>query len=141
VFARRAEAEGFDSVWCGDHVGHMHDGIATLGCYAGATDSITIGLNSGRLRHCGEFPGEFIATGADRRTRGAYTKEELEIITPLWRGERVTYHGRYVTLDHFRLSPPPATPPEIWFGGRSEPGDRWLSTVRRGLRGCASMSD
>src|SRR5688500_4249706 len=38
AFAVRAEAAGFDSVWCGDHVGHLLDGIATLGCYAGATD-------------------------------------------------------------------------------------------------------
>src|SRR6478609_7061785 len=45
AFAVRAEAAGFDSVWCGDHVGHIVDGLTALGCFAGATERITIGVN------------------------------------------------------------------------------------------------
>jgi alkanesulfonate monooxygenase SsuD/methylene tetrahydromethanopterin reductase-like flavin-dependent oxidoreductase (luciferase family) len=147
AFARRAEAAGFDSVWCGDHVGHLIDGIATLGCYAGATEQITIGLNllvapyrtaavmakalatialvaPGRVVAGfgvgGEFPGEFTATGAQLNTRGAYTNEALDVITRLWTGQPVSYHGRWTQLDDFTLEPAPAPPPQIWIGGRSE---------------------
>ena len=155
AFARRAEMMAFDSVWCGDHVGHLYDGIATLGCYAGATESIDIGVNMlvapyrpaavmakalatianiapGRVVAGfgvgGEFPGEFVATGANLRTRGASTDEALEAIRLLWQGEPVTYHGRYVTLDNFQLEPAPAPPPAIWIGGRSE------AALRRAVR-------
>jgi probable F420-dependent oxidoreductase len=146
-FARRAEAEGFDSVFCGDHVGHLYDGIAMLGAFAGATESITIGSNllvapyrpaavvakalatiamvaPGRVVAGfgvgGEFPGEFTATGADLRRRGAYTDEALAVIGRLWSGEPVTHHGRFVTLEGFQLDPAPSPPPPIWIGGRSE---------------------
>ena len=161
AFAQRAEALGFDSVWCGDHVGHLYDGIATLGCYAGATDSITIGVNMlvapyrpaavmakalatianiapGRVVAGfgvgGEFPGEFVASGANLRTRGASTDEALEAIRLLWQGEPVTYHGRFVTLEHFQLEPAPSPPPDIWIGGRSE------AALRRAVRFGAAYS-
>lgn len=147
AFARRAEEAGFDSVWCGDHVGHYVEGISTLGCFAGATERIDIGVNllvvpyrpaavvakalatiamvaPGRVTATvgvgGEFPGEFEATGAHLGTRGAYTNEALEVVTRLWTGEPVTYEGRWVQMHDFRLEPPPAPPPEIWIGGRSE---------------------
>jgi alkanesulfonate monooxygenase SsuD/methylene tetrahydromethanopterin reductase-like flavin-dependent oxidoreductase (luciferase family) len=154
-FARRAEAAGLDSVWCGDHVGHLYDGIAALGCYAGATRSITIGLNVlvapyrpaavmakalATIAHIapgrvvagfgvgGEFPNEFVATGADRRARGAYTDEALEVILELWQGEAVTHEGRFVRLDRFRLTPRPDPRPVVWIGGRSE------AALRRAVR-------
>jgi probable F420-dependent oxidoreductase len=155
AFAGRAEAAGFDSVWCGDHVGHLADGIAMLGCYAGATDHITIGLNllvvpyrpaaivakalatiaiiaPGRVVAGfgvgGEFPGEFAATGADPRTRGAYTDDALEIVTRLWTGEPLTHRSRWASFDGFRLEPPPSPPPPIWVGGRSD------AAMRRAVR-------
>lgn len=154
-FAKRAEHAGFDSVWCGDHVGHLHDGIAALGCYAGATDSITVGLNMlvapyrsaavmakafatialdapGRVVAGfgvgGEFPKEFAATGADRRVRGAFTNEALELILRLWTGEPVTLQGRFVQLEQFRLTPPPVPRPAVWIGGRSD------AALRRAVR-------
>jgi probable F420-dependent oxidoreductase len=147
AFAVRAERAGFDSVWCGDHVGHYVEGIATLGCYAGATEQITIGANlivvpyrppavvakalatitlvaPGRVVAGfgvgGEFPGEFDATGADLRTRGAFTDEALDVVTRLWSGEAVSYEGRWTRFEDFRLEPPPSPPPDIWVGGRSE---------------------
>lgn len=155
AFARRAEELGFDSVWCGDHVGHLIDGIAALGLYAGATERITIGLNllvapyrSGAVMAKalatiaraapgrviagfgvgGEFPGEFHATGADITTRGAFTDEALHIITRLWTGEPLTYEGRWARFDGFTLEPKPTPPPTVWIGGRSE------AALRRAVR-------
>lgn len=155
AFAIRAEATGFDSVWCGDHVGHLDDGIATLGCYAGATEHITIGLNllvvpyrpaaiiakglatiariaPGRVITGfgvgGEFPGEFAATGAELRTRGRDTDTALELVARLWSGEPVSHEGNGVRFDGFRLEPPPEPPPTIWIGGRSD------AAMRRAVR-------
>lgn len=155
TFARRAEAAGFDSVWTGDHVAHIVDGLTALGIMAGATEQITIGVNvvvvpyrppaviakslatvaltaPGRvvagLGVGGEFPGEFVATGADIRQRGAYTDEALEVITKLWTGEVVNHRGRFVTLEDFQLEPAPVPPPDIWIGGRSD------AAIRRAVR-------
>ena len=155
AFAARAEDEGFDSVWCGDHIGHFVDGLATLGCFAGVTDDITIGLNllvvpyrpaavaakalatianiaPGRIIAGfgvgGEFPGEFAAAGADLRSRGRFTDEALEVVTRLWTGKPLTYHGRWTHVDDFVLEPAPYPPPQIWIGGRSE------AAIRRAVR-------
>ena len=160
-FARRAEDAGFDSVCCGDHVGHLYDGIAALGCLAGATRSITVGLNMlvapyrpaavmakalatvaqmapGRVVAGfgvgGEFPGEFLATGADLHARGAYTDEALDVILQLWQGEPVTHHGRFAHLERFTLAPKPQPRPEVWIGGRSEAALRRAVARRRRLR-------
>ncbi|MFN0025744.1 MAG: LLM class flavin-dependent oxidoreductase [Acidimicrobiales bacterium] len=157
LFARRAEAAGFDAVFCGDHVAHLGDGLATLALMAGATDTITVGLNllvtpyrpaaviakalatialaaPGRVIAGfgvgGEFPGEFQATNAEVRSRGARTDESLEVITALWTGQPLTHHGRFFDLDDFTLEPPPRPAPEIWIGGRSEAALR--RTIRYG---------
>ncbi len=155
AFARRAEATGFDSVWCGDHVGHLVDGLTALGIMAGATEEIVVGLDvlvvpyrsaamiakglatiaqvaPGRVVAGfgvgGEFPGEFQATNADISTRGAFTDEAIDIAVRLWTGEPVTYAGRFVQLDRFQLEPAPAPPPQIWVGGRSD------AAIRRAVR-------
>jgi len=146
VFAIAAEAAGFDSVWCGDHLGHYVDGISTLGCFAGCTDSIVIGSDViiAPLRPAvvtakalstvarlagprliagigvgGDFPGEFDAVGANLRQRGAFTDEFLGLLPALLSGEPVTFDGRFTRLRDFRIVPP-AQPNEIWVGGRSD---------------------
>jgi alkanesulfonate monooxygenase SsuD/methylene tetrahydromethanopterin reductase-like flavin-dependent oxidoreductase (luciferase family) len=145
-FARAAENAGFDSVWCGDHVGHYVDGLSTLGCFAGCTEDITIGSNVlvAPLRPAvatakaiatvasiagprliagigigGDIPAEFEAVGADRRHRGAITDEFLTVLAPLLDGDPVSFRGRWTTLDAFRITPPAPTT-RIWIGGRSE---------------------
>lgn len=155
AFARRAEAAGFDSVWCGDHVGHLVDGLTALGILAGATERIVVGhdvlvvpyrsaamiakglatiaqVAPGRVVAGfgvgGEFPGEFQATNANISSRGRYTDEALEVVTRLWTGEPVTHRGRFVTLENFQLEPPPSPPPDIWIGGRSD------AAMRRAVR-------
>lgn len=146
-FAIAAERTGFDSLWCGDHVQHYIDGIATLGCFAGCTERITIGSNVivapfrsaasiakgissialsaerpviAGIGVGGEFPAEFQATGANLRTRGAYTDEAIEVIRKLWQGERVSFHGRFNHFDKFKMEPMPTSTPQLWVGGRSD---------------------
>ena len=67
AFAQRTEAAGFDSLWCGDHIAHYVEGIATLGCYAGATERITIVMNG--LRQTGPSPASAAASRARRESR------------------------------------------------------------------------
>lgn len=154
-FARRAEQAGFDSVWCGDHVGHLQDGLATLGVLAGATEHITVGLNllvvpyrpaaivaKGIATVCsvapgrviagfgvgGEFPAEFAATGADPRERGRYTDDALDVVARLWSGEPLVHHSPWASFDGFVLEPPPSPVPPVWIGGRSD------AALRRAVR-------
>lgn len=154
-FAERAEAAGFDSVWCGDHIGHLQDGLTTLGVYAGCTEEITIGLNllvapyrsaavmaKGLATICtvapgrviagfgvgGEFPGEFAATGADPRVRGRYTDDALEVMNRLWTGRPLVHASEWASFDGFVLEPAPSPPPEVWIGGRSD------AALRRAVR-------
>jgi len=156
IFATAAEAAGFDSVWCGDHLGHYVDGISTLGCFAGCTDSIVIGSDViiAPLRPAvvtakalstiarlagprliagigvgGDFPGEFEAAGASLKQRGAFTDEFLGLLPALLSGEPVTFDGRFTRLRDFRIVPP-AQPNAIWVGGRSDAALR--RTVRHG---------
>jgi alkanesulfonate monooxygenase SsuD/methylene tetrahydromethanopterin reductase-like flavin-dependent oxidoreductase (luciferase family) len=49
-------------------------------------------------------------------------------MTRLWTGEAVSYQGRWVQMRDFRIEPPPAPPPVIWIGGRSE------AAMRRAVR-------
>ncbi len=147
AFAIVAEESGFDSIWCGDHMQHYVDGMATLGCFAGCTNNITIGtnvlvapfrpavtiakgiatvaLNTERpviagIGVGGEFPAEFQAVGRDLKTRGAYTNEAIEVIKKLWTGQAVSYHGEFNHFDDFKMEPMPLKPPQIWVGGRSD---------------------
>jgi alkanesulfonate monooxygenase SsuD/methylene tetrahydromethanopterin reductase-like flavin-dependent oxidoreductase (luciferase family) len=154
-FALAVEAAGFDSVWCGDHMLHYIDGIATLGCFAGCTERITIGTNvivapfrpavvmakglitaaAAAARRTiigigvgGEFPLEFQATGADIHTRGAYTDEAIIVMQRLWSGQEVSFQGRWTQFERFRMEPVVSTLPEVWVGGRSD------AALRRALR-------
>ncbi|MCW2952012.1 MAG: putative F420-dependent dehydrogenase [Conexibacter sp.] len=156
TFAVAVEEAGFDSVWCGDHVSHYVDGIATLGCYAGATETIEIGTNvlvaplrpavvaakalatvadiAGPQRLVagigvgGDFPAEIAAVGAEMRQRGAYTDEALELIRLLWSGEPISYDGRWTQLADYRIEPAPDPAPRVWIGGRAD------AALRRAVR-------
>ncbi len=62
---------------------------------------------------------DFDAAGADLRTRGRCSDEQLEVITRLWAEDRVTHHGRFYDLDDAELEPAPVQSPgpPIWLGG------------------------
>lgn len=88
--------------------------VATLDGISGGRFEFGIGVG-------GEYPSEFEACGVVGPTeRGAYTDEALQVITELFTGEPVTYHGRFITIDGERLDPPPVQRPgpPIWVGGR-----------------------
>jgi alkanesulfonate monooxygenase SsuD/methylene tetrahydromethanopterin reductase-like flavin-dependent oxidoreductase (luciferase family) len=91
-----------------------------------ARESATLDrLSGGRLipgAGLGSVPGEFTAFGepGDLRERAARLDESLEVLTELWRGEPVTFHGEHVTVTGVTMLPPPLQQPRIpiWCGGR-----------------------
>jgi probable F420-dependent oxidoreductase len=65
---------------------------------------------------------EYEAVGTHKSERGKRTDEMLDILFPLFDGERVTYHGRYYSVDDVFIEPR-AERPEIWIGGGSQLAD------------------
>lgn len=51
--------------------------------------------------------------------RARMLDEGLDIVTRLWTGEPVTFHGRHFQVEQLRLAPPPVQRPRIpvWIGG------------------------
>lgn len=84
----------------------------------------------------GENPAEFEACGVPPAERGPRTDEALEIIRLLWTRDRVSYAGKYATLEDVSIAPRPVRVPRppIWVAGRREVamrraaryGDGWL---------------
>lgn len=63
---------------------------------------------------------EWQALGLETATRGRVTDEALEIITRLWRGERLDFAGRHFTLKGASISPLPVQQDlPVWIGGGS----------------------
>lgn len=62
---------------------------------------------------------EFIAAGVDYAHRGSILAEQIELCRLLWRGEPVTYQGRYWGVKEAMLLPKPFRPggPPLWIGG------------------------
>jgi alkanesulfonate monooxygenase SsuD/methylene tetrahydromethanopterin reductase-like flavin-dependent oxidoreductase (luciferase family) len=96
-------------------------------------------LNRGRVIlgvGLGGVPGEFAAFGEDSGSahRAAVLDEGLEVISSLWTGEEVTFHGHHFDVDAVTFAPVPRPPIPIWVGGNS-PGslrrasrwDGWLA--------------
>lgn len=83
----------------------------------------------------GEWPSEFESMGIDIHSRGARTDESIEIITSLWRGDRVAFEGKHFSIKDLQsLALPIQSPyPPLIIGGRSERalyraakvGNRW----------------
>jgi alkanesulfonate monooxygenase SsuD/methylene tetrahydromethanopterin reductase-like flavin-dependent oxidoreductase (luciferase family) len=91
-----------------------------------ASEAVTLDHLSGGRLILGVGAGDvndpgFGATGEplDPPTRAQLLDEGLEIVTRLWEGEPVTFHGRYYHVDDLRLSPRPMQQPRIpvWAGG------------------------
>ncbi len=68
-------------------------------------------------------PIEYEAIGVHKSERGQRTDEMLDIIVPLLEGERVTYHGRFYSVDDVSIQPAASRRPEIWVGGGSQLAD------------------
>jgi probable F420-dependent oxidoreductase len=78
-------------------------------------------LTGGRFRlgvGIGWNPVEYEALGVDFRTRAARLEEQVALLRRLWTEESVTFSGRFDTVDHAGLLPPPIQRPiPIWLGG------------------------
>lgn len=59
----------------------------------------------------------------DHDQRYAYGQEWIDVVTGLLRGDRVTYRGKYFTIDEYELHPTSRfrERPRIYVGGESEP--------------------
>lgn len=151
-FAQRAENLGFDVLGCGEHVSFYVPTANTyisLSVAAGATERIrlmsTIVLlplypaalaaklgaaldvaSGGRYMFGvgigGEIPREFEACGVPIKERGPRTDEALQVIRRLWTEEKVTFDGRFTTLNDVSIAPAPIQKPNppIWVAGRRD---------------------
>ena len=95
---------------------------------------LLLGVAGGWLRE------EFELLGVPFGQRGARTDEYLDLIKRLWTDERVSFRGRFFSLDDAAFFPKPVQRPHppIWVGGDSPPalrrvarvGDGWLAVPR-----------
>ena len=86
-------------------VDHLSGGRLDLRLAVGAEDSATV---AAWRSHAIPYP--------DAPTRVALAAETIEILEQLWTGEPVDYEGRFYSLRHARLEPPPVQKPgpPIW---------------------------
>jgi alkanesulfonate monooxygenase SsuD/methylene tetrahydromethanopterin reductase-like flavin-dependent oxidoreductase (luciferase family) len=82
----------------------------------------------------GYKPDEFALYGAELAKRGARFEEQLAVMQALWTEDRVSFKGRYYTVEG-RLEPKPVTRPHppVWIGGwgdltlkRAALADNWI---------------
>lgn len=150
-FIDTAEAGGADSFWQTDRIvspTSILECMTTLAAVAGRTKRLKFGMNvvslalrdpvlvakqcatidvlsEGRLLPAfgigSPMAPEWTALGIDPKTRGAKTDEGLEIITRLWREEKVDFAGRHYTLKGASINPKPVQADlPVWIGGGSE---------------------
>jgi len=144
----RGEELGFDSVWMEEHHSvtnhYWPSPLTILAGFASRTSKVMLGtdilvaafyhpvrlaedvalldvMTKGRMTlgiAIGYKPDEFTLYGVDLAKRGARFEEQLAIVKGLWTEERLTFNGRYYTVDG-RLEPKPLTRPHppIWIGG------------------------
>jgi alkanesulfonate monooxygenase SsuD/methylene tetrahydromethanopterin reductase-like flavin-dependent oxidoreductase (luciferase family) len=77
-----------------------------------------VGLGIGR----GSYPHEFAAFGQNREESRNRFEESWEIIQQAWRGEPVTFQGRYYQIDGVKLNVLPVQKPlpRYWFSAMRE---------------------
>lgn len=160
------EAGGVDSLWQSDRLivdQPMLECMSTMAALAGATRRILFGMNvvSAGLREpvllarqCATIDmlsegrllpafgigsphgSDWVGTGTPTRGRGQRTDEALDIIAALWRGERVTYEGRFHRCVNATISPLPARKKlPLWIGGSSAAAVRRTARIGTGWMG------
>lgn len=159
------EEIGFDSLWLSDSAGL--GGMAplpALAAVAARTERLKLGtgvlvlpprnpillarematidvISGGRLLPAVglgiALPEELAAMGVAREERVARLEESVTLIKELWRGEPVTYAGRFWSLDGLALRPRPIRPKlELWLAGQAPAalrrigrlGDGWIGS-------------
>ena len=162
-WVEQCEAGGVDSLWQTDRLVSTEpflECMTTLAAIAGATHRIKFGMNvaSAALRdplvlakECATIDylsqgrllpafgigtvntPEWHATGRETRGRGQRTDEALEIIAALWRGESVSFRGKYYNYQDAVISPLPLQQPlPLWIGGSSEAAIRRTAKIGTG---------
>ena len=155
------EAGGVDSLWQTDRLVSDEpflECMTALAAIAGATQRLKFGMNvasvalrdplvlakqcatidflsGGRLLPAfgigADTAPEWAATGRGTQGRGRRTDEGLDIISRLWRGERVSSDGEHYRYQDAVIAPLPLQQPlPLWIGGSSEAAIR--RTVRFG---------
>lgn len=101
------------------------------------------GVGGGYLR------AEFDALGVDHAHRADLLDEGLDVLTRVWGGDPVTYHGRHFDAAEVVMDPlPPQGAPPIWIGGNSRRalrrvarfGSGWAPILGAGTQGAASRA-
>jgi len=90
---------------------------------------VVLGCGAGWIRE------EFDVLGVPWKGRGKRMNEMVEILRLLWTGEMIEYHGEVFDLPAMQMSPAPAAPPPIYFGGISEPAMRRAARIGQGWFG------
>jgi len=148
----RAEELGFDSAWMEEHHGvkdhYWPSPLPVLAGFATRTSMLLLGtdilvfpfyhpvrlaedvalldvISGGRFvlgTAIGYKPDEFALYDTQLEKRGARFEEGLTLIKALWTQERVTFKGRYWSVEDGRLEPKPLTKPHppVWIGGWGE---------------------
>jgi len=101
--------------------------IGTLAAFAQGPLIVTLALG-GRAQ-------TFAAFGREQKSRVGRLEELAAILRPLLAGERVTFHGRYNTVEGAQVSPLPRAPVALWIAGTVRAaaeragrlGDGWLT--------------
>jgi probable F420-dependent oxidoreductase len=94
-------------------------------------DRVALGVGVGWSRD------EFELLGQDFGNRGRRTDEMIAVMRKLWSGRMVEHRGEFYAFDPLEMSPAPAQPIPLYFGGVSEPalrraarlGDGWISDI------------
>ena len=160
------EAGGVDSLWQSDRLivdTPMLECMSTMAALAGATRRIKFGMNVASValrdpfvlaRQCATIDmlsdgrllpafgigsplsSDWRGTGTPTAGRGARTDEALQIMSRLWAGERLTFHGRYYQCEEAVIAPLPAQKKlPLWIGGASTAAIRRTARIGTGWMG------
>jgi probable F420-dependent oxidoreductase len=167
-----AEAAGVDSIWQTDRLisgEPFLECMTSLAALAGRTRRLKFGMNvlslaqrdpvlvakqcatidmlsGGRLLPAfgvgSDRSPEWNAMHLDSRTRGVRTDEALEMISRLWREDRVDFTGRHYQLTGATISPKPVQPDlPMWIGGSSPAAIRRTARFGTGWQGGAETPE
>ena len=101
--------------------------LGTLGLVS--SGRVTLGAGAGWIRE------EFDSLGVPFERRGARMTEMVEVMRKLWTGEMVEHRGEHFDLPAMQMTPAPAAPIPIYFGGLSQPALRRAATIGDGWMG------
>ena len=140
------------------HAGHLHEPMTLLALVAAFTKNIDLCpsvivlparqtvlfakqlveldvLSNGRARlgvGIGSNKDQYAALGQDFHNRGARCDEQLLLLKSLLTQEKVSFSGRWDTIEDSGINPLPIQSDiPIWYGGASTPGERVINRIAR----------